>query len=128
MYIGLEVERTEILGKDFDFNQKKIFLLKEVIQILQDYFESIEEYYQDPESMFSYNGFFINEEKLIEKLQQKTMKLKLMKENFSFSPLFCSLPKGSQKNKSKSIDQSIDEVLKKATDLEKNESLISVKS
>ncbi len=34
MYIGLEVERKEILGKDFNFDKKRTFVLKEVIQTL----------------------------------------------------------------------------------------------
>ena len=65
---------------------------------------------------------------MFEKIQQKTFKLRLQKENFSFSPFFKSSPKNSPKNGSKTFNQSVDEILKKANEMERNESLVSVKS
>jgi hypothetical protein len=127
MYLGLEVERKEICGKGIKHDEKRTFVLKEIVHILEEFFHNSDDQSQDPLARLSFSNYSINEEKLLKVIQLRTVKLRLEKENFSFSfqPSFKSA-NISPKNGSRSIDECIDSLLKKKAD--ENGSLVSVKS
>jgi len=130
MYLGLEVERKEICGKGIKHDEQRTFVLKEIVHILEEFFHNSDDQSQDLLARLSFSNYSINEEKLLKVIQLRTVKLRLEKENFSFSfqPSFKSA-NISPKNGSRSIDECIDSLLKKkAGEMEKNGSLVSVKS
>ncbi len=99
MYLSLEVERKEIIGKIKQDTQRNMFLLKEIIMILDQFYTSKRSSDEGSQKIKSRGSFCINEDKLIKILLLKSLKLKLQRDNFSFGPTeLIKLKKGPAQN------------------------------